>query len=77
MRTRSKSLPLLSIYAAVPDISNRIKQYFAELGCKLTAPTQTELTNTKLTKAEGINHFIAKLKLPLTFPKVGGRFRSK
>ncbi|KAL6160092.1 DNA-directed RNA polymerase I subunit rpa49 [Exserohilum turcicum] len=57
--------------------NKEIKQYFAELGCKLTAPTQTDLTNMKLTKAESVNHFIAKLKLPLTFPKVGGKFRSK
>lgn len=52
--------------------SSRIKQYFAELGCKLSAPTQTDLSNLKLTKAESANHFIAKLKLPLAFPKVGG-----
>ncbi|RAR14300.1 RNA polymerase I associated factor, A49-like protein [Stemphylium lycopersici] len=52
--------------------NKEIKQYFAELGCKLAAPTQTDLTNMKLTKAESANHFIAKLKLPLTFPKVGG-----
>ncbi|KAJ5021349.1 RNA polymerase I associated factor, A49-like protein [Bipolaris maydis] len=57
--------------------NKEIKQYFAELGCKLTPPTQTDLTNLKLTKAESINHFVAKLKLPLTFPKLGGRFRSK
>ena len=44
---------------------HRIKQYFAELGCKLNAPTQTDLTRMKLTKAETANHFIAKLKLPL------------
>jgi DNA-directed RNA polymerase I subunit RPA49 len=50
----------------------RIKQYFAELGCKLSAPTQNDLTKLKLTKAESANHFIAKLKLPLTFPRAGG-----
>ena len=70
-------LPLLRKSATDPNNTDRIKQYFAELGCKLTAPTQTDLTNMKLTKAESVNHFIAKLKLPLTFPKVGGRFRSK
>ncbi|RYN58121.1 hypothetical protein AA0114_g2042 [Alternaria tenuissima] len=52
--------------------NKEIKQYFAELGCKLTAPTQTDLTRMKLTKAESANHFIAKLKLPLSFPRVGG-----
>ncbi|KAI4945812.1 hypothetical protein J4E91_007726 [Alternaria rosae] len=52
--------------------NKEIKQYFAELGCKLNAPTQADLARMKLTKAETANHFIAKLKLPLTFPKVGG-----
>jgi DNA-directed RNA polymerase I subunit RPA49 len=52
--------------------NKEIKQYFSELGCKIAAPTQTDLTNMKLTKAESANHFIAKLKLPLVFPKVGG-----
>ncbi|KAF1947006.1 RNA polymerase I associated factor, A49-like protein [Clathrospora elynae] len=52
--------------------NKEIKQYFAELGCKLAAPTQTDLAKLKLTKAEAANHFIAKLRLPLSFPKVGG-----
>ncbi|KAF2639030.1 DNA-directed RNA polymeras-like protein I 49 kDa polypeptide [Massarina eburnea CBS 473.64] len=47
-----------------------IKQYFAELGCRVVAPTETDLTKYKLTKAEKANHFIAKLKLPLQFPKL-------
>jgi DNA-directed RNA polymerase I subunit RPA49 len=51
---------------------HRIKQYFAELGCKLNPPTQAELTRMKLTRAESTNHTIAKLKLPLSFPKIGG-----
>ncbi|KAH7357481.1 DNA-directed RNA polymerase-like protein I 49 kDa polypeptide [Pyrenochaeta sp. MPI-SDFR-AT-0127] len=52
--------------------NKEIKQYFAELGCKVTPPTQADLTKWKLNKAESANHFIAKLKLPLTFPRVGG-----
>ncbi|CBY01018.1 similar to DNA-directed RNA polymerase I 49 kDa polypeptide [Plenodomus lingam JN3] len=52
--------------------NKEIKQYFLELGCKLSAPTQTDMAKWKLTKAESANHFIAKLKLPLRFPKVGG-----
>ncbi|KAH9872751.1 hypothetical protein J1614_005145 [Plenodomus biglobosus] len=52
--------------------NKEIKQYFMELGCKLSAPTQTDMAKWKLTKAESVNHFIAKLKLPLTFPRVGG-----
>ncbi|KAF2854383.1 DNA-directed RNA polymeras-like protein I 49 kDa polypeptide [Plenodomus tracheiphilus IPT5] len=52
--------------------NKEIKQYFMELGCKLSAPTQTDMAKRKLTKAESANHFIAKLKLPLSFPRVGG-----
>jgi DNA-directed RNA polymerase I subunit RPA49 len=51
---------------------DRIRQYFLELGCKVTAPIAADLTKWKLTKAEANNHYIAKLKLPLSFPKVGG-----
>ncbi|KAI8940821.1 hypothetical protein NX059_002083 [Plenodomus lindquistii] len=49
-----------------------VKQYFMELGCKISAPTQADMAKWKLTKAESANHFVAKLKLPLSFPRVGG-----
>jgi DNA-directed RNA polymerase I subunit RPA49 len=49
----------------------RIRAYFSELGCKVTAPSVTDQTKWKLTKAEAYNHYIAKLKLPLSFPKLG------
>jgi DNA-directed RNA polymerase I subunit RPA49 len=62
----------LGVYTYFWLTSPRIKQYFAELGCKLAAPTQNDLLKLKITKAESANHFIAKLKLPLTFPRVGG-----
>ena len=48
----------------------RIKQYFAELGCKVAAPTESDLAKLKITKGESKSHFMAKLKLPLVFPKV-------
>lgn len=47
-----------------------IKQYFHEIGCKIAAPTEGERTNLKISKAEAVNHFQAKLKLPLNFPRV-------
>jgi DNA-directed RNA polymerase I subunit RPA49 len=49
----------------------RIKQYFAELGCRLNLPTEADRTKLKITKAESSSHTIAKLKLPLKFPQLG------
>ncbi|OCK78833.1 DNA-directed RNA polymeras-like protein I 49 kDa polypeptide [Lepidopterella palustris CBS 459.81] len=50
-------------------VNKEIKQYFSELGCKINPPTETERSKLKITKAESINHQIAKLRLPLNFPK--------
>ncbi|KAF1971799.1 DNA-directed RNA polymeras-like protein I 49 kDa polypeptide [Bimuria novae-zelandiae CBS 107.79] len=47
-----------------------IKQYFAELGCRLSAPTEADRNKLKITKAESTSHTIAKLKLPLQFPQL-------
>jgi DNA-directed RNA polymerase I subunit RPA49 len=58
-------------------IPNRIQAYFAELGCRVTAPTVTDLAKFKLSKAESNNHWVAKLKLPLKFPRVGGPRKSR
>jgi DNA-directed RNA polymerase I subunit RPA49 len=52
------------------DISCRIKQYFHEIGCKITVPTEAERNKMKISKAEATNHNIAKLRLPLNFPRV-------
>ena len=49
---------------------NRIKQYFLEIGSKVHVPSETERTKMKLSKAEAASHLIARLKLPLAFPKV-------
>jgi DNA-directed RNA polymerase I subunit RPA49 len=47
-----------------------IVQYFRELGCKISAPTEKEREARKIkTKAEASLMKIAKLKLPLEFPK--------
>ncbi|KAF2261086.1 DNA-directed RNA polymeras-like protein I 49 kDa polypeptide [Lojkania enalia] len=52
-------------------LGNReIKQYFYELGCKVAPPTEAERAGLKISKAEAVNHTIAKLKLPLQFPKM-------
>ncbi|CAI6333404.1 unnamed protein product [Periconia digitata] len=50
--------------------NKEVRQYFAELGCRVAAPTETDRTKLKLTKAESLNHFVARLKLPLVFPKI-------
>ncbi|PSN70935.1 DNA-directed RNA polymeras-like protein I 49 kDa polypeptide [Corynespora cassiicola Philippines] len=50
--------------------NKEIRQYFHELGCKVSMPTEGDRTKWKITKTEANNHWIAKLKLPLQFPKV-------
>ena len=56
-----------------PNVKNpdayRISQYFHELGCKVANPTETERAKMKISKAESSTHRIARLKLPLEFPK--------
>ena len=47
----------------------RIAQYFKELGCRVNPPSEAERLKMKVTKAEAISHKLAKLKLPLEFPK--------
>ena len=51
-------------------MAGRITQYFRELGCKVTPMSGAEIARLKLTKAEGKGHKVAKLALPLDFPKV-------
>lgn len=46
-----------------------LKSLYRELGCPLRAPTETELKQLKITKAEGAMHQYAQVKLPLEFPK--------
>jgi DNA-directed RNA polymerase I subunit RPA49 len=53
-----------------------LMQYFRELGCKVAPPTEKEREQRKLKKVEASMVKIAKLKLPLDFPKVrSGRKR--
>lgn len=49
--------------------NRQITQYFNELGCKVSAPTESEREKMKLSKAVANATRIAKLKLPLDFPK--------
>lgn len=75
MRTTSKvAVVFCPLHPLTPS---SIKKYFSELGCRVTPPTQTEMAKRKLTKAEIANHHIAKLKLPLKFPTVGGPRQTK
>ncbi|KAB2576994.1 DNA-directed RNA polymerase [Lasiodiplodia theobromae] len=49
--------------------NKQVGQYYHELGCKVTNPTEKEREAGKYTKAEAVNHKTAKLKIPLDFPK--------
>lgn len=46
-----------------------MQKYFAELGCAVAPPNATEKLARKISKEEVSSHKIAKLKLPLKFPK--------
>ncbi|EME43224.1 hypothetical protein DOTSEDRAFT_89151 [Dothistroma septosporum NZE10] len=46
-----------------------ISQYFHELGCKVSQPTETEANRYNLKKVERAVTRFARLKLPLDFPK--------
>ncbi len=50
--------------------AKEVRNYFVELGCTISLPTEAERGALKITKAEGSSHRIAKLKLPLVFPKM-------
>lgn len=46
-----------------------MSQYFAELGCKVSAPNEGDKTRLNMGKAQASVTRMAKLKLPLEFPK--------
>ncbi|MCJ1478591.1 DNA-directed RNA polymerase I subunit rpa49 [Lambiella insularis] len=50
--------------------TKEISKYFQEIGCKVAIPTESEMKKMRITKAESTTHKIAKLKLPLEFPRV-------
>ncbi len=47
-----------------------VSKYHAELGAVIAAPTETERGVLGISKAEAANHRIARLRLPLMFPKM-------
>ena len=47
-----------------------VGRYYKELGCVVAAPTEIERNNLGFTKTEAGSHRIAKLRLPLVFPKM-------
>lgn len=49
--------------------NKQISQYFAELGARVTAPTERDREFLKLNKAQASTVRIAQLRLPLEFPK--------
>lgn len=55
------------------QVDNRqIGMYYSELGCRISKPTDTDRTfkiSPGVSKAEASLHKMAKLKLPLEFPK--------
>ncbi|KAF2861943.1 hypothetical protein K470DRAFT_256479 [Piedraia hortae CBS 480.64] len=52
-----------------------ITKFFRELGCKVAAPTLKELGEVGLSKAQGLGMRVARLRVPLVFPKSGGKRR--
>jgi DNA-directed RNA polymerase I subunit RPA49 len=48
----------------------QMSQYYSELGCKVSPPTEKERLKFGLkTKAEGQGHAVARLQIPLVWPK--------
>ena len=47
-----------------------LPKYYLELGCGVALPTETERTALGIAKAEAASHRIARLRLPLVFPKM-------
>ncbi|KAL8810193.1 MAG: hypothetical protein Q9223_002184 [Gallowayella weberi] len=47
-----------------------VRKYFKAIGCRVVAPTEAERMRWGLGKAEVASHQVAKLRLPLEFPKM-------
>ncbi|KAI9700300.1 MAG: DNA-directed RNA polymerase I subunit rpa49 [Candelina mexicana] len=62
----------VDVYHVKEDLkldNKQIAQYYHEIGCQVKLPTEAERNRAKLSKAEASVHKIAKLKIPLDFPK--------
>lgn len=49
--------------------NSQVRKYYAEIGCKVGPPTQAERTKMGIGNTEAKAHLVARLKLPLEFPK--------
>lgn len=47
----------------------QVKKYYVEIGCKVGPPTQAEKARMGIGNVEAKAHLVARLKLPLVFPK--------
>ena len=47
-----------------------VSKYYAELGCVVSSPTKPEQAALRITKSEASGHRIARLLIPLSFPKM-------
>ncbi|KAL8894320.1 MAG: hypothetical protein Q9192_004418 [Flavoplaca navasiana] len=64
---------LTDIYDIREDLkldTKDMRKYFKETGCRVAAPTEKERAKWGLAKAEATSHQVAKLRLPLEFPKM-------
>ncbi|KAI9679058.1 MAG: DNA-directed RNA polymerase I subunit rpa49 [Trizodia sp. TS-e1964] len=62
----------VDIYDLKEDLNLKLTEmskYFAEIGCKVVAISDAEKSRRHMTKAEALAHRMARLKLPLEFPK--------
>ncbi|KAL8785831.1 MAG: hypothetical protein Q9213_003138 [Squamulea squamosa] len=50
--------------------NKNMRKYFREIGCRIAAPTEAERVRWGLGKAEAVSRLVAKLRLPLEFPKM-------
>lgn len=56
----------------------RMVQYFREIGCRIVPLKETEYEKFGIkTKAEAKSHTVAKLRLPLKFPKMRAQMRRR
>lgn len=66
----------VDIFALFKDLAREpreIVDYFKELGCKVTLPTEAERRRLDITKAEVNDHKHARLRVPLVFPVIKAR----
>jgi DNA-directed RNA polymerase I subunit RPA49 len=73
LRLENKQYVLTSnyLYPIMLTKVYRMSQYFMELGCKVNNPTEKEQADFKIpNKAVAAQRRVAKLKIPLDFPKV-------